>query len=215
MTNLRATWCLAIPVAVLMPFVIGAVCGLTPLEYELLPSKPRLRYELFLAFEGGQVKARTKANDGWFASAFFYPYYEKFGDPAPLFPTSVYATRKLRCFDSGPAIGPIEKQSEIRQAISELWAADASTQELARDVLRPDISEKRLWWPGIYLNGLAIEVIGIGILMITAWRISLMRGKLRERDGRCGRCGYDLRGDRESGCPECGWRRQTTESAKP
>ena len=25
--------------------------------------------------------------------------------------------------------------------------------------------------------------------------------------GRCVKCGYDLRGDMEQGCPECGWNR--------
>ena len=30
----------------------------------------------------------------------------------------------------------------------------------------------------------------------------------RIRRGRCVKCGYDLRGDHEAGCPECGWNRE-------
>ncbi len=34
-----------------------------------------------------------------------------------------------------------------------------------------------------------------------------LRRLVRRRRGRCIKCGYDLRGDFESGCPECGWNR--------
>ena len=34
------------------------------------------------------------------------------------------------------------------------------------------------------------------------------RRTIRRRRGRCPMCGYDLRGDLESGCPECGWGRK-------
>ncbi len=33
------------------------------------------------------------------------------------------------------------------------------------------------------------------------------RRVIRHRRGHCIKCGYDLRGDPSSGCPECGWRR--------
>ena len=31
---------------------------------------------------------------------------------------------------------------------------------------------------------------------------------VRRKRGHCIKCGYDLRGDLERGCPECGWRRE-------
>jgi len=37
--------------------------------------------------------------------------------------------------------------------------------------------------------------------------IALARRVRRTKRGRCPRCGYDLRGDMNAGCPECGWGR--------
>ncbi len=46
---------------------------------------------------------------------------------------------------------------------------------------------------------------------VLTWPISRLPGVLsrrrRQRRGRCPTCGYDLRGNLEHGCPECGWRR--------
>jgi len=36
------------------------------------------------------------------------------------------------------------------------------------------------------------------------------RRLIRAKRGRCPRCGYDLRGNLDAGCPECGWNRDTT-----
>ncbi len=36
--------------------------------------------------------------------------------------------------------------------------------------------------------------------------------RMRRREGKCMRCGYDIKGEFERGCPECGWRRKLTES---
>lgn len=41
-------------------------------------------------------------------------------------------------------------------------------------------------------------------------RLASARQWNRTRRGRCGLCAYDLRGDLESGCPECGWKREPT-----
>ncbi len=32
--------------------------------------------------------------------------------------------------------------------------------------------------------------------------------QMRRREGRCMKCGYDIKGEFERGCPECGWRRE-------
>jgi len=36
--------------------------------------------------------------------------------------------------------------------------------------------------------------------------VPLLRHAVRARRGLCHRCGYDLRADFATGCPECGWR---------
>jgi len=37
---------------------------------------------------------------------------------------------------------------------------------------------------------------------------------IRAKRGRCPRCGYDLRGNLDAGCPECGWGRAAEEVSK-
>lgn len=61
-------------------------------------------------------------------------------------------------------------------------------------------------------RGLAIGTAMYG----SAVFVVVMMGKglrmlVRKWRGRCPRCGYDLRGDLKSGCPECGWRREAKE----
>jgi hypothetical protein len=62
-------------------------------------------------------------------------------------------------------------------------------------------------WPG-----LAIDAAAYGLLMWVLYTCTFglrrfLRESLRLRRGCCMRCGYDLRFDLASGCPECGWRR--------
>jgi len=50
------------------------------------------------------------------------------------------------------------------------------------------------------------------VFFATIWALLLVapgiiRLTLRRRRGRCPRCGYDLRGQLDAGCPECGWNR--------
>ncbi len=58
-------------------------------------------------------------------------------------------------------------------------------------------------WCGMVLDWLiytgAWMAIFLGLPQLRAW--------LRRTRGRCPRCGYDLRGQLSSGCPECGWNR--------
>ena len=43
-------------------------------------------------------------------------------------------------------------------------------------------------------------------LLAMRWALT-RRGVARRRRGWCSKCGYDLRGDFDGGCPECGWNR--------
>ncbi len=59
-------------------------------------------------------------------------------------------------------------------------------------------------WPGFAINTLVYALAA----MIVAGLLCLVRRGLRRMRGRCLSCGYDLRRDYSTGCPECGWRRQ-------
>ncbi len=62
------------------------------------------------------------------------------------------------------------------------------------------------WWPLVSGAALALGPS----LLIAAIAVPLVRQSLRAKRGRCLACGYDLRGNLEHGCPECGWRREAT-----
>lgn len=59
--------------------------------------------------------------------------------------------------------------------------------------------------------------IGNTALFAAAWWVlfsvlSMTRRRIRTRRGRCPRCAYDLRGQRDAGCSECGWGRIRSQS---
>ncbi len=58
-------------------------------------------------------------------------------------------------------------------------------------------------WPGFAINTL---VYAVGAILVAGlwW---LARRALRKFRGRCLSCGYDLRRDYSTGCPECAWKR--------
>jgi len=59
----------------------------------------------------------------------------------------------------------------------------------------------------------AYAAVGWWMLFWAGWIALLSTGPalsraIRSSVGRCADCGYDLRGDLDSGCPECGWGRE-------
>lgn len=58
-------------------------------------------------------------------------------------------------------------------------------------------------WPGLALDTALYAALWAVPLTI----VPFIRGAVRARRGLCRHCGYDLLGDLEGGCPECGWRR--------
>ncbi len=58
-------------------------------------------------------------------------------------------------------------------------------------------------WPGFLGNTVLYTVVAVGVIGC-AW---LVRRAYRRWRGRCIGCGYDLRGDLDRGCPECGDKR--------
>lgn len=57
-------------------------------------------------------------------------------------------------------------------------------------------------WPGLLLDTAFYGAVWLILLFIPG-----SRRRLRRRRGHCPRCGYDLKHDLASGCPECGWNR--------
>ncbi|UCD76578.1 MAG: hypothetical protein JSV91_06570 [Phycisphaerales bacterium] len=75
----------------------------------------------------------------------------------------------------------------------------------------PQWRQSPLWrpvWPGFALN----TALYAGMLWLAFPGRRLWRCHLRRKRGRCPDCGYDLRGDLATGCPECGWNREKAEA---
>ena len=61
-------------------------------------------------------------------------------------------------------------------------------------------------WPGFAIN----TIFYAAILWLLTLGPFTARRIIRRRRGHCIKCGYDLRGTYDGGCPECGWRREAT-----
>ncbi len=59
-------------------------------------------------------------------------------------------------------------------------------------------------WPGFAIN----TIFYAAILSLLTFGPFAARRLIRDKRGRCIKCGYNLRGDLSAGCPECGWRRE-------
>ena len=59
-------------------------------------------------------------------------------------------------------------------------------------------------WPGFSINTLLYAAI-VWVLWSSPFTARRM---IRRKRGHCIKCGYDLRESKDSGCPECGWRRE-------
>ncbi len=59
-------------------------------------------------------------------------------------------------------------------------------------------------WSGFAMN----TAFYAAILWLLTLGTFALRRLIRRKRGLCVPCGYDLRGDLEHGCPECGWRRE-------
>jgi len=61
-------------------------------------------------------------------------------------------------------------------------------------------------WPGLAVNSLLFASVLFCLSLIPVmWTLAAAR--MRRIRGRCITCGYDLRGQFDAGCPECGWNR--------
>ena len=62
----------------------------------------------------------------------------------------------------------------------------------------------RMLWTGMFIN--LLFYCAVIVMSFYSWGYS--RRAIRRRRGCCIKCGYDLRGHSESGCPECGYGRE-------
>ncbi len=71
----------------------------------------------------------------------------------------------------------------------------------------------RLYWPGVILNPIIVGGGAWLILVVPFFAVPAIRRqittRIRRKRGHCPKCGYDLRGELDAGCPECGWRRDS------
>lgn len=81
------------------------------------------------------------------------------------------------------------------------WLAHGSLSSRGRDFIALPYNPL---WPGLILNTLVYAAIWMVLLIAP----SALRRSHRRRCGRCIRCGYDLKGNLDSGCSECGWHRK-------
>lgn len=72
---------------------------------------------------------------------------------------------------------------------------------------KPRMLPLRPMWPGFAINTLLYALIAWLLIRGRFVARHYSRREIRRRRGRCLKCGYDLRGEYDAGCPECGWNR--------
>ena len=117
-----------------------------------------------------------------------------------------------------PALRPASRATEGAWEVQSDWAygwpcVSMWHQFAGHNRLWPGSSSAYLWgrhlpmrivWFGFVVNTLFYAAI-MWLLILGAFAL---RRVSRRKRGLCVACGYDLRGNLEHGCPECGWRRE-------
>jgi hypothetical protein len=105
----------------------------------------------------------------------------------------------------------------MRAMFLEVWGSggDSRTTPYRSNGIRlptadPDYLPIRPLGVGFTVNTLLYAVV-LWLFLFAAPRTVLRQ--LRRKRGRCLECGYDLRGDLDAGCPECGWNRESSEGS--
>jgi hypothetical protein len=79
-------------------------------------------------------------------------------------------------------------------------------------VLDPPLGRNGHWWLDVQWGGLVTNTTLAAIVLVAFMQALLFtRRTCRRHGGRCPSCGYELRSDFNTGCPECGWNRQLRE----
>jgi len=125
-------------------------------------------------------------------------------DPAP--PSWQYPTTDLNTYTIGrgwPLLclcqGSIYEGNN-RWATTDAVRVGVFQESLTRT---PRLLPLRPIFPGFIINAVFYAAIWFGIF----FGVAALRRALRRKRGRCVKCSYDLRGQLDGGCPECGWNR--------
>lgn len=108
-------------------------------------------------------------------------------------------------YSRGGSAAPPNQSAEVVGGIHLRWLSMTD---------RPAALPLRPIWPGLVIDTLLYAVLWHGLFLI--WprlRSYVRREKQRIEQGCCPLCGYDLRADFNSGCPECGWGRVGAKSS--
>jgi hypothetical protein len=110
----------------------------------------------------------------------------------------------MRCVSGFAVLGPgsWSRRAGLRDCPQRLVGAIEVTRRIEM-VRVPALLPFEPLWPGFAFNTL--------IWAVFAWVLLFgplaLRRVIRRRRGRCPRCGYELRGELDAGCAECGWNR--------
>jgi len=99
-------------------------------------------------------------------------------------------------------VEPLEPGDGVRGGV--MLKTQFNTANLAPWLEHYRVLPLRPIFPGFLVNTLFYAVIWFGIF----FGVGFVKRVLRRKRGRCVKCSYDLRGEFDSGCPECGWERQ-------
>ena len=97
---------------------------------------------------------------------------------------------------------------QFSSAVGVFWGVDLHAERVRGAAKVRTTSSQRILplrpaWLGFLGNTVLYAVVAMGMIACA----SLVRRTYRGWRGRCAACGYDLRGDLERGCPECGHKR--------
>ena len=87
------------------------------------------------------------------------------------------------------------------------WSHPRINAPNGRDLVAP----LRPLWPGFLIDTFFYGALWFGLFLGPG----AAQRTIRRKRGRCVKCGYDLRGDLDTGCPECGWNRNESRLAHP
>ncbi|UCD74914.1 MAG: hypothetical protein JSV91_14145 [Phycisphaerales bacterium] len=99
----------------------------------------------------------------------------------------------------------LEMSKWIEYPLTRVFRQDCIEYPIGRlPVLRLRAAPIRPIWPSFAYNTVFYAII----LWLPVHGLFVLRRHVRHKHGHCLKCGYDLRGEYDAGCPECGWNRE-------
>lgn len=133
-------------------------------------------------------------------------------------PEGAWATTQLRYhpfllpLDYGSRSSDFSNRPEVLQHIAGLVSKNCDDDDFRRWVDSGQQPLYRACLSGYFHNTVAITLASLCVPAFVVGVRNLGRNRIRRRRmarGMCPECDYELRGNLDAGCPECGWRRTT------